>query len=208
MLSFRLASNQDLEACTQLLKDSFQGYPFFELYVTDPKKQAKFLAALHEVWMKTSFQNETVFMAEMDGAPVAVAVVKAPNNKQSTPWDYLHAGGWRVMLAGGLLSAARLMRTVQASDQACHNLPDPKWHLSMLAVSGACKGHGVGSRMLNECITPYIANHGGGLLTLNTNTEENRIFYRKNGFEEFDEMIFHGNGKQVGNWSYKKEICP
>lgn len=208
MLSFRMASKQDIEACTQILKDSFRGYPFFELYVTDPKKQAKFLSAMYEVWMKTSFQNETVFVAEMDGAPVAVAVVKAPENKQSTPRDYLRAGGLRVVLAGGVLNTIRLMRTVHASDQACHNLPDPKWHLSLLAVSGSCKGHGVGSRMLNECIIPHIAGCGGGLLTFNTNTEENRAFYRKNGFEEFDEMICYGNGKQVGNWSYKKEIRP
>ncbi|AET59686.1 histone acetyltransferase HPA2-like protein [Paenibacillus terrae HPL-003] len=48
--------------------------------------------------------------------------------------------------------------------------------------------------MLNECIKPYIASHGGGLITFNTNAEDNRSFYRKNGFTEIHEMTIRANG--------------
>jgi hypothetical protein len=60
--------------------------------------------------------------------------------------------------------------------------------------------------MLHDCIIPYIEKRGGGLLTLITNTEKNRLFYKKNGFEEFDEMIIRRNGKELGNWSYRMNI--
>ena len=94
----------------------------------------------------------------------------------------------------------------QVADKACHDLPDPKWHLVLLAVSSHSKGQGIGSKMLHDCILPYIAKNGGGLLTFNTNEEVNRTFYKKNGFEEFDIDTLHENGKEIGNWSYKRMI--
>ena len=60
--------------------------------------------------------------------------------------------------------------------------------------------------MLHDCILPYIAENGGGLLTFNTNAEINRAFYKKNGFEEFDVDTLNENGKEIGNWSYKRMI--
>ncbi|WP_081473718.1 GNAT family N-acetyltransferase [Paenibacillus terrae] len=63
-----------------------------------------------------------------------------------------------------------------------------------IAVSNSFKGKGLGGKMLNECIKPYIASHGGGLITFNTNAEDNRSFYRKNGFTEIHEMTIRANG--------------
>lgn len=88
----------------------------------------------------------------------------------------------------------------------CHNLPGRVWYLNSLAVSKSCQGQGLGSRIIADCIIPYIQERDGGLLTLITNTEKNRFFYKKNGFEEFHEMFLRRNGKELGNWSYRMNI--
>ena len=68
------------------------------------------------------------------------------------------------------------------------------------------KGEGIGSRMLQECLIPYVKEHGGKKLCLFTNSQGNRQFYRKNGFTEFDERQFAYKGKTIGSWSLQKII--
>ncbi|MBQ9007994.1 MAG: hypothetical protein IJ088_01505 [Clostridia bacterium] len=43
--------------------------------------------------------------------------------------------------------------------------------------------------------------NGGKTLSLFTNSEINRVFYLRNGFEEFDATEFTHNGKTLGSWS-------
>ena len=74
--------------------------------------------------------------------------------------------------------------------------------------SSSCQGQGAGSKMLNDCIKPYIAKHGGGILTFITNPQINRKFYIKNGFTEFHEMVIRRNKTEINNWSYSMEINP
>ena len=60
--------------------------------------------------------------------------------------------------------------------------------------------------MLQECILPYVKEHGGETLCLFTNSEANRNFYRKNEFEEFDQRFFNRKEKQLGSWNYRFSI--
>ena len=60
--------------------------------------------------------------------------------------------------------------------------------------------------MLQACILPYVKEHGGETLCLFTNSEINRTFYQKNGFEEFDQRFFTRKGKQLGSWSFRASI--
>ena len=39
-----------------------------------------------------------------------------------------------------------------------------------------------------------------------TNSEKNRAFYQKNGFEEFSSEEFDVNGYKLGNWGYRMNI--
>ena len=68
------------------------------------------------------------------------------------------------------------------------------------------KGCGLGSGMLQDCLIPYVQKQGGQELTLITNTEGNRKFYVKNGFQEFSQRILEKNGQRVGNWSFCMDI--
>ena len=92
------------------------------------------------------------------------------------------------------------------SGAACETVPEPRWHLCLLAVDASRKGGGVGSRMLQECIIPYVASHGGGTLTFNTNAEINRRFYLKNGFTEFDARRLHTGALTIDDWCYRLTV--
>ena len=67
----------------------------------------------------------------------------------------------------------------------CDKKHPSAWYLEVLAVDDSLKGHGLGSGMLQDYLIPYIQKHGGEELTLITNTEGNRKFYKKNGFRSF-----------------------
>lgn len=206
-MEFRKAKEAEKPICTEILKDAFREYNFFHVYVDNPKRERIFFHTVMNVWMKNGFKNGTVLVGLEDNTIVSVAVLKAPKDKEVEFIDKSFQSV-KMILAGGIRNTKAFLRMCEVSDNACHSLPEPKWHLIALAVSENHKGRGVGSSMLQSCIVPYVARHGGGVLTLNTNTEMNRLFYKKNGFEEFEELILHENGKDIGNWSYKTVVTP
>ena len=55
---------------------------------------------------------------------------------------------------------------------------------ALLVFRSTCRGKRparkkLGSRMLKQCLFPFIARQGGGLFTLMTHNEANRQFYQK-----------------------------
>ena len=183
MITFRKAVKDDFDSCIQLLANSFWGYEYFEPFVKSKKKRYQFEHAIQEVNVKAYFDKTTMFVAEESGEIVAVAQLKSPHDKGACFWDYIKAGGLKVIAAGGLKNSFDWLNMFEQTGRVCHEFKEPHWYLNSLAVSLKAKGQGIGSRMLNDCIRPYIQFHGGGLLMLITNSEKNRAFYQKNGFE-------------------------
>lgn len=201
---YRKANKHDTEQCYEILKDAFKNYPFFKVYKGN--NQRNFFEIMMKIWIDNSFENGTVLIAEDENAIVGIAVLKAPDDKEIDIVDFSHPESSKLIAAGGLHNVEAFIKMCEISDKACHTLSNPKWHLVLLAVSGKYKGNGIGSKMLHHCVIPYISKFGGGLLTFNTNSERNRSFYIKNGFEEFDNSILLENGVELGNWSYRMKI--
>ena len=206
MITFRKAVKDDFDSCIQLLANSFWGYEYFEPFVKSKKKRYQFEHAIQEVNVKAYFDKTTMFVAEESGEIVAVAQLKSPHDKDACFWDYIKAGGLKVIAAGGLKNSFDWLNMFEQTGRVCHEFKEPHWYLNSLADSLKAKGQGIGSRMLNDCIRPYIQFHGGGLLMLITNSEKNRAFYQKNGFEEFSSEEFDVNGYKLGNWGYRMNI--
>lgn len=171
------------------------------------KAKKSFFDTMMDIWIKNSFKNGTVLVGDDNDTIVAVAVLKTPDDKEIDFIDF-SIKSLKMICAGGIKNTKAFLKMCEVSDLACHNLPNPKWHLVLLAVSSSYKGKGIGSSMLQNCIIPYVFKKGGGLFTFNTNAEINRPFYKKNGFEEFDECVLFENGKESGNWSYKMLVKP
>ncbi len=64
----------------------------------------------------------------------------------------------------------------------------------------------LGLRFQKCCMSASRPMHGGDTLRLFTNSEENRKFYQKNGFVEFNEQWFTYRGKRLGSWSYQSVL--
>ncbi|MNJ45199.1 Acetyltransferase (GNAT) family protein [compost metagenome] len=92
-----------------------------------------------------------------------------------------------------------------ASDKCIDGTPQ-SWYLSMLAVSKKHQGKSLGSKMIHDCVIPFVKRNGGRRLTLITNTEANRKFYQKNGFTQFFSNMLHFKDGSVNNWSFQQKI--
>ena len=79
------------------------------------------------------------------------------------------------------------------------------WYLSSITVDPSAQGIGIGKQFI-AYIEDYIRTHGGRELVLFTNSDRNIAFYKRCGFEVFDEQEFTYNGKTMRSWSVKRYI--
>lgn len=205
---FRHALPEDSASCRAIFRAAFADYEFFHM-PGDADTAAKLYGLLMDGWCENCLMRGRMLLAQKGGAIAALAALQPP---LGAPVEILTPGGQAaadIAAAGGADLPARLIRMFECSDAACHALPDPKWHLSALAVSPHFQRQGLGEAMLRECVIPHIVQNGGGMLTFNTNTESNRVFYRKLGFEEFDaDTVTSQTGEKLGNFSFRMPLPP
>ncbi|RDU24684.1 GNAT family N-acetyltransferase [Anaerosacchariphilus polymeriproducens] len=205
MIEFREAKFSELKNVARLITDSFKSYPLFRLLMPPDKIDEKLMYQLHYLNTKLFYKKHCCFVGIKDGNIITAALLKH-RDKEINLMDYIIAGGLSLVIQGGITCMKNLLQITQKSKQACHLLSNKMWYLETLVVDGNYQGQNIGSHMLKDCIFPYIQSNGGGLFTLITNTQKNRIFYTKNGFSEFNEMFLENYNYRVGNWSFKTTI--
>ena len=206
MLTFEEMRPQERKACSRLAARAFLDYEYFSLYLPDRQKREtclkNMLASNFSVYRK-----KAVFLtAKQDRQLAAVAQLSRIRSQPPTALQYLKAGFWKVLLQGGYENMAAWYAMEQKAEEPCFSLPGDTWFLHVLTVEPSIEGKGIGSRMLQECIIPCVKSQGGITLCLFTNSEINRKFYLKNGFEEFHAQVFSHQGKSVGSWSYRMSL--
>lgn len=206
MLHLREARAEELDTCIHIVQEAFADYFFFKVFVDDPTKKEQFYRQLMTTWVCTTAAINTLYVGEENGTIQAVAGVQAPGERDIEVKDYARYGGLEALAIAGEEDTHRFLEMLAISDEPCRSLPDPKWFFELLAVRTDRVGQGIGSRMLNDALVPLVAAHGGGLVTLNTNTEPNVRFYQKNGFEVIDERMLHANGHDIPNWSFTRQV--
>ena len=208
MLRYEGMKPTELQPCADLAARAFGNYEYFSIYVTEDKRRQRFLRALLRSEFRSNQNSATFFTAKKDGALAAAAMLCAPDYRKPSDGHYLRTGYLAAMLHGGLRNVSAWNEMEKQAGAPCHALGGGTWYLSLLTVEPAFASQGIGSRMLRDCLIPYVRQHGGNALCLFTNSQRNRLFYQKNGFTEFHAQQFFYNGKQIGSWSYRKEICP
>lgn len=202
MIRFERMKIEERETCAALAARAFGDYEYFTDYVPDEKKRRRFLNTMLQIEVKLNDGPATFFTAKDSGQIVAVAMLCPPEYKKPSDMAYMKAGFGKCFLQGGVRDVAAWNTMEGKAGQPCRRLAGRVWYLNLLTVEPNCKGQGIGTKMLRECILPYVKEHGGDTLCLFTNSEENRKFYQKNGFVEFDEQWFAYRGKKLGSWSY------
>lgn len=206
MLQFRLAREDELPQVAALLDDSFQNYSFFDLLCEKVTKRSAFARQLHLINTKVYFQHQICLVGVENEKIVSAALLKHPRLPEPGLMDYVLSGGLKLLFTGGISAIQHVFRMLKEAKKACSSLKKPYWYLEALVVAKDQQGKKLGSRMLKQCLFPFISRQGGGLFTLITHNEANRHFYRKNGWTEFDERVLHGENMSLESWSYKTVI--
>lgn len=206
MLTFEKMCPEERGACAALAARAFTDYEYFTDYIPNDQRRTRFLNTMLDIEVRINDGQADFFTAKIDGEIVAVAMLCPPEYKKPSDMAYIRAGFGKCFLQGGVRDVAVWNDMEGKAGEPCHSLGGQTWYLNLLTVEPEYKGQGLGSRMLRECILPYVKEHGGETLCLFTNSEVNRKFYQKNGFVEFDQRSFNRKGKQLGSWSYRASI--
>lgn len=207
-LSFRLGTPADCETIALIGAQAYQNYEYFTIFFPNPQQRLRFGTQLQRTGYKVALIRDRVLIGLLDGHIACAAELIAPTDHPQTSLDFLRAGLPKMLRAGGLRNTIEWLRMQQETSRVCHHLPQPHWYINSLAVAPHLQGQNLGSEMLQHCIIPFVAQHGGGLLTLITNNDPNRFFYLKNGFYEFSTDMFSYRGQQLPNYAFSLQVSP
>lgn len=208
MVKYREARIKEIEEISKLTTETFGNYPFFKYAfknLDSEEKYIRYMNKLHYVHIKANMYKHKCFVGVIDGKIVSVALLQNPSVKRVTIFDYIKAGGVRLLFPVGFKSLINFFNISKEAFKPCKEYR-LAWYLELLAVSKEYKGMGLGSDMFKNCLIPYIKSINGTTLSLITNTEQNCKFYKKNGFDMFAKTILEMEGKQVNNYCFVQHL--
>ena len=208
MLAYKKMTANERAGCALLAAEAFYDYTYFSAYVPDEKHRRVFLNRMIKCEFRANWgKPEAVFLtASENGRVVAVAQLCSPAYTKPSDGDYIRAGWIGVLLGGGIGQVSAWQATEKSASAPCHGLTGQNWYLSLLTVARPEEGKGIGTRFLQECLIPFVADAGAETFSLFTNAESNCRFYEKNGFDLFDEKRFENGGKSFGSGSYIMKV--
>lgn len=210
MISYRKATKNDLDAVAHLAAQSFGDYPFFSFALRsgfdDDTAYRAYLEKLFRIHIKANMRAHHCFVGVLDGKIVSTALLQDPEKGRVTIGQYILSGGVRLIHPVGF---SRILDFFSISEQAhadCARTCPDAWYLELLAVDSDMKGQHLGSDMIQDCLIPFVQSNTGKQLALITNTDQNRKFYLKNGFQEFSQCKLRCKDKTIGNWSFLQAV--
>lgn len=206
MTTYRKATISDKESLVSIVIGAFHDYPIFRHFTKNEKQHKEFLRILMDVDIMTHLKKHTCIVGVENDAIISVALLRSPNDTSIGFTDYMSFGAMRIMKCIGVVKTLRLLKMVSVMEHVSDVDGRSAWVLNTLAVAISSQGKGLGSRMLNDYIAPYIASNGGGVLTLVTNTDLDCKFYLKNGFNQIRKAIVKSGHVSLPTWGFVKAI--
>ncbi|HCD08389.1 GNAT family N-acetyltransferase [Companilactobacillus crustorum] len=212
-MDFRSGLNSDKPQIINLLVDSFKEYITTKnMFPQEFRSSAKF-----DKLMRKYFALEVnVFMkkglvyvgADGKGKPRAVALIEFNQGKRINNWDYLSMDGLRLLpeiIKNGFngFNAFDIFKFEDLFDKVKGK---KKCVVEYLAVDRSLRGQGIGSKMLNNHISPYVKKIGYRNIILETNTKKNVKFYKKNNFSVRSVKHVNLSHGDVNDWVLSKAI--
>ena len=205
-VDFNILKRNELRAAVRLVGRAFEDYEYFTNYFPDLEKRRKVLGGVVHREYLTNFKRTHYLVVKMNGELVAVAQINAPDYKKPSDFQYL-IHGWPLVYIG--VNRRRLddwLAMDAAAGKPCHDYQATGtriWYLSSITVDPSAQGIGIGKEFITY-IEDFIRTQGGRELVLFTNSDKNIAYYKRCGFEVFDEREFTYNGKTMRSWSVKK----
>lgn len=206
MIEYREAKIAEDERLAKLAMESFGDYPFYSFALKDSFRSDRdyraYMEKLNLIELRANMRGQKCFVGTVDGEIVSAALLQDPQKPKIGIWQYLRSGAGKLIFPVGLGRILDFFSMTEEARSDCEKQCTDSWYLDMLVVNGSMKGRSLGSRMLQECVLPYVRAHGGKSLSLITNTDGNRRFYARNGFSEFAERKLTRCGNSIMNWSF------
>ena len=206
MLQYRFAEEKDLQACVDLLSESFFDYPYFTNFIEEEEKRRDFVRSIQTIAVQIYYGKQRMLLAEEEGEILAVAAIQSPLDKGVEFKDYVSKKALQTFMIGGIFKTLSWISMTEQAEKVIHSQRHPYWYLSSLAVKNSRRGQGIGAQFLREGVIPYVAAEGGGQFTLITNTEGNARFYERAGFQLISYEEIHTSKAQMGNWSFSMDV--
>ncbi|ORX45939.1 hypothetical protein BCR36DRAFT_106297 [Piromyces finnis] len=208
-ISYRVATKKDFDECLEVVYSAFKEYSVYQIWKTSSeKKQQKFNKAIMSVQLYDAMTNDTVMVAERDNKIICVSMIQDEKHKEPSVPRYFLYGALSILINGGFKNTFGFLDMMDHCNapRLEYAKTNPCFNLECIAVMKECIGQNIGSRMINECVIPFVKKRGGQHLTLITNSEKNTFFYKKNGFEIYHHDTLTYNNKNLKNWIFKLDI--
>ncbi|MGN6710466.1 GNAT family N-acetyltransferase [Anaerocolumna jejuensis] len=216
MIKYRRPQKEELKDIARMTALSFGEYPINDLELRSGFKNldsyVDFMSDAHYVYIKLFHRKHECFVGEENGKIKSLAMLKRPYSPDDSILEYFRSGAFNLMKKTSLSKLLKYLNVLEEGHRPCNGLKEHSWTLEFLAVDKSCKGQQLGSKILKDCVIPYIMEQScstepATFITF-TNTESNSKFYLKNGFSEFDYTTIQRNGVTIGNWSLRMTIAP
>lgn len=208
-IEFGVLKREELEESVEVAARSYEYYEYFMNFFPDLEERKKLLRSLMYRVMLTNFGKTHFLTAKIDGKIVAVAQLDDPQYKRPSVLQFL-LHGWVKVYRGVKMKRVHNWLAMDAvASKPCHDYQKAGsdiWYTCSVTVDSAFQRKGIGSKFIAYW-EDYIREHGGKELILFTNSDKNFAFYKKNGFEVFDERdVSIPGGNKMRSWSVKKTL--
>jgi ribosomal protein S18 acetylase RimI-like enzyme len=208
-IEFGILSRDELKESVELAARAYEYYEYFTNFFPDLRERRKVLRSIMYRVMLTNFGHTHFLTAKVDGKMVALAQVDDAQYKRPSVLQFL-LHGWLMVYCGVKMKRVNAWLAMDAvASKPCHDFqktsPDI-WYTCSVTVDPDFQRKGIGSKFIGFW-EDYIRERGGKELILFTNSEKNLAFYKKNGFEVFDEReIPIPNERKMKSWSVRKTL--
>ncbi len=210
MVKYREILKKEIKEIAKMVANSFGEYPMYSLTFKDKFKQKEdfihYITKLNEVHISANAKKHKCFVGIENGEIVSVALLQNPNIKRISLWNYIISGGIGLLFPVGFKRLIDFFNISNKAHASCERMYNEAWYIELLAVSANFKGQGFGSKMIFDCLIPYVKSKNGNKIALITNTEKNCNFYERNGFKNFSFEKIYWENEILDNWSFIKNI--
>lgn len=210
MIEYRLIRKKEIKEVANMVARAFGEYPMYTLTFRDKFKNKdgfiSYISKLNNVHITANARKHKCFVGIENKKIVSIALLQDPKIKRISIWNYILAGGISLLFPVGFRRLIDFFDVSNIAHEACEKEYPNSWYIELLAVSPNKKGEGLGTKMISDCLIPYVHSQGGKEISLITNTENNCKFYEKNDFCGFSHIKLAWKDKNIDNWSFIREI--
>ena len=205
MGEFYQASKADISGITNVMVNSFATYPFVAHCLKDvfkgEAKRLQFLEKMCGVLAKALMRKSVCLIKKHDDEVAAFCILSRIDDMEIRIWDLVASGAIGVLpylFKKGVLQF--IIFYLKHAANVNFKKDDKTWYIHLFAVSPHHQGRQLGSKLMNDCVIPYVKQQQGKGIAVSTNTKPAAKFYTKTGYKIISRSQIFYKRKAFGKW--------